>query len=93
MTVLLEVGGVGWCPRRSVGGGAGGGAGWDPFLTAVRTSRRGRGGHRHRVEGGDMAVVTDLDAGTVGFEPVPGDHNPCVGGDVAEPDRRRIGSR
>ena len=31
-----------------------------------------------------MTMTTDYDAGAVGGEPVPGDHDPCLGGDVEE---------
>ncbi len=61
----------------SCGGGPGRRTGWDAFLAAVRTSS-GRGGHRGGVEGGDMTVVTDHDAGAVGGEPVAGDHDPVL---------------
>jgi hypothetical protein len=32
-----------------------------------------------------MGVVPDLNTSTVGFQPVPGNHDPCGGGDIDQP--------
>ena len=41
-------------------------------------------GHRGGVQGDDVAAVAHHDPEAVGGQPVPGDHDPGGGGDVAE---------